>query len=43
MRKLLEEMKDIRILEPVVTIRSTMDERVEKELQELAKAVGSAE
>ena len=43
MRKLLEEMKDIRILEPVVTIRSTMDERVEKELQELAAALESAE
>ncbi len=39
MRKLLEEMKEIHILEPVVSIRSTVDERVEKELRELAKKI----
>ncbi|MDE6064049.1 MAG: FprA family A-type flavoprotein [Lachnospiraceae bacterium] len=43
MRKLLEEMKDINIVEPVVSIRSTMDERVEKELQELAGVVANAQ
>lgn len=39
MRKLLEEMKEIHILEPVVSIRSTVDQRVEKELRELAKKI----
>ncbi|MBD5511355.1 MAG: FprA family A-type flavoprotein [Lachnospiraceae bacterium] len=43
MRKLLEEMKDINIVEPVVSIRSTMDERVEKELRELADVVANAQ
>lgn len=43
MRKLLEEMKDINIVEPIVSIRSTMDERVEKELRELADVVANAE
>lgn len=41
MRKLLEEMKDINIVEPVVSIRSTVDERVEKELRELADIVAN--
>lgn len=41
MRKLLEEMKDIDIVEPVVSIRSTVDERVEKELRELADIVAN--
>lgn len=39
MRKLLEEMKEICILEPVVSIRSTVDERVETELRELAEKI----
>lgn len=43
MRKLLEEMKDVNIVEPVVSIRSTMDERVEKELRELADVVANAQ
>ena len=43
MRKLLEEMKDINIVEPLVSIRSTMDERVEKELRELADVVANAQ
>lgn len=43
MRKLLEEMKDVNIVEPVVSIRSTMDERVEKELQELADVVANVQ
>lgn len=43
MRKLLEEMKDIHIVEPVVSIRSTVDERVEKELRELADVVANAQ
>ena len=43
MRKLLEEMKDINIVEPVVSICSTMDERVEKELRELADVVANAQ
>ena len=43
MRKLLEEMKDINIVEPVVSIRSTVDERVEKELRELADVVANAQ
>ncbi|MBD5480594.1 MAG: FprA family A-type flavoprotein [Lachnospiraceae bacterium] len=43
MRKLLEEMKDINIVEPVVSIRSTMDERVEKELRELADIVANTQ
>lgn len=43
MRKLLEEMKDIHIVEPVVSIRSTADDRVEKELRELADVVANAQ
>lgn len=43
MRKLLEEMKDIHIVEPIVSIRSTVDDRVEKELRELADVVVNAQ
>lgn len=43
MRKLLEEMKDIRITEPVVSIRSTVDERVRKELRNLAGVISIQE
>ena len=37
MKNILEGMKNITICEPVVTIRSTMKENTEKELEELAE------
>ena len=39
MRGMLESMKDIEIIEPTVTIKSSMNEESEKMLRELAKTV----
>lgn len=39
MRGMLEAMKDIEIIEPIVTIKSSMNEESEKMLRELAKTV----
>lgn len=39
MRGMLEAMKDIEIIEPIVTIKSSMNEESEKMLMELAKTV----
>ena len=39
MRGMLEAMKEIEIIEPVVTIKSSLDDNSGKQLEELAKAV----
>ena len=42
MKGMLEGMKDIDIMEPVVTIKSSLNEDSERKLEELAKAVSEA-
>lgn len=39
MRQLLEGMKDLEIIEPVVTIRSAMHEKTKEELEQLAEKI----
>ena len=39
MKNILQEMKDIDIVEPIITIESTMKEKTKKELEELAKNI----
>ena len=39
MKSILQEMKDIDIIEPIITIESTMKEKNKKELEELSKNI----
>jgi flavorubredoxin len=39
MKSILLEMKDIDIIEPIITIESTMKEKNKKELEELSKNI----
>ena len=39
MKEIIADMKDIDLVEPVVTIKSTLDEQSEKALQELARNI----
>ena len=39
MKNILQEMKDIDIIEPIITIESTMKEKNKKELEELSKNI----
>ena len=39
MKEILEQMKDIEIIEPIVTIRSTLNEESREKLKELAENI----
>ena len=39
MKNLLQEMKDIDIIEPIITIESTMKDNTKVELEQLAKTI----
>ena len=39
MKQIIEEMKDIKIIEPIITIKSTMDEEIVEQMKELANTM----
>ena len=39
MRKMLEEMKEVTIVEPMVTIKSTLNAESEAQMDEMVKAI----
>ena len=39
MKELLEQMKDIKIVEPIIHIKTTLSKENEEEMRKLAKAI----